>query len=180
VGSPDAEVDIDATLVGSLLAEQHADLAVLGLTALDAGWDNSLWRLGDRLVVRLQCVGRLHHVGDRHSGNFGKGKLPIEVTQRLGEGLRCRTERTVGRRHRVGRPRHRAIMSVAKPPSSTTNESIPNASVSLLRFIAHTSMAAFVAPYTDPSAPVIGGRRINDDSVMNRRRRRSRNRTNSC
>ena len=53
VGSPAAEFDIDAALVGSLLAEQHPDLAVLGLTELDAGWDNSLWRLGDRLVVRL-------------------------------------------------------------------------------------------------------------------------------
>ena len=53
MGSPDAEVDIDAQLVSSLLAHQHPHLAELGLTALDAGWDNSLWRLGERLVVRL-------------------------------------------------------------------------------------------------------------------------------
>lgn len=53
MGSPEAEVDIDAALVRALLAEQHADLAGLPLRALDAGWDNSLWRLGDDLVVRL-------------------------------------------------------------------------------------------------------------------------------
>jgi aminoglycoside phosphotransferase (APT) family kinase protein len=53
VGSPEAEVAIDARLVRSLLADQHPDLADLELVALDAGWDNSLWRLGERLVVRL-------------------------------------------------------------------------------------------------------------------------------
>jgi len=53
VVSPPAEVDIDEGLVRSLLTEQHPDLDHLPLAAENSGWDNSLWRLGDRLVVRL-------------------------------------------------------------------------------------------------------------------------------
>ena len=53
MGSPDAEVDIDVALVESLLSEQHPCLAGLGLEESDSGWDNSLWRLGERLIVRL-------------------------------------------------------------------------------------------------------------------------------
>lgn len=48
-----AEIEVDASLVGALLAEQHPDLAGLGLQEMDAGWDNTLWRLGDELLVRL-------------------------------------------------------------------------------------------------------------------------------
>jgi aminoglycoside phosphotransferase (APT) family kinase protein len=40
-------------MVRSLLVDQHPDLAALPLEPLDAGWDNSLWRLGGQLVVRL-------------------------------------------------------------------------------------------------------------------------------
>lgn len=50
---PPAEVVLDESLVGGLLAEQHPDLAGLPLAAVDAGWDNFLFRLGDELVVRL-------------------------------------------------------------------------------------------------------------------------------
>jgi aminoglycoside phosphotransferase (APT) family kinase protein len=50
---PAAEVDVDASLVRSLLAEQHPDLADLPLTPLAFGWDNAVLRLGDDLVVRL-------------------------------------------------------------------------------------------------------------------------------
>ena len=52
-GTPPAEVPIDATLVRALLRDQHPDLADLPLTAVDAGWDNQMFRLGDRLAVRL-------------------------------------------------------------------------------------------------------------------------------
>jgi aminoglycoside phosphotransferase (APT) family kinase protein len=48
-----AEVEIDTALVSNLLAEQHPDLAHLPLHAVDAGWDNAIFRLGDRLSVRL-------------------------------------------------------------------------------------------------------------------------------
>jgi len=53
VSFPEAEIEISADLVRSLVADQHPDLAGLALTSAGAGWDNSLWRLGDELVVRL-------------------------------------------------------------------------------------------------------------------------------
>jgi aminoglycoside phosphotransferase (APT) family kinase protein len=50
---PAAEVEIDADLVRSLLAEQHPDLADRRLSLVASGWDNVIYRLGDDLVVRL-------------------------------------------------------------------------------------------------------------------------------
>jgi len=47
------ELEIDEHLVRSLLAEQHPDLAGSSLLELDAGWDNTLWRIGDDLLARL-------------------------------------------------------------------------------------------------------------------------------
>ncbi len=52
-GTPPAEVAIDAALVRALLREQHPDLAALPLVAIDAGFDNAIYRLGDGLAVRL-------------------------------------------------------------------------------------------------------------------------------
>jgi aminoglycoside phosphotransferase (APT) family kinase protein len=52
-GTPPAEVPIDAALVAGLLADQHPDLARLPLREVAAGWDNAMFRLGDRLAVRL-------------------------------------------------------------------------------------------------------------------------------
>ena len=51
--SPAAEIEVDEHLVRTLLARQHPDLADLPVTPLDAGWDNTLWRLGEGLLVRL-------------------------------------------------------------------------------------------------------------------------------
>ncbi len=51
---PQAEVEITPALVERLLAEQHPDL--LGgreLAILANGWDNTLVRLGEDLLVRL-------------------------------------------------------------------------------------------------------------------------------
>ena len=50
---PEAEVDISAGLVVRLLSEQHPDLAGLPLTPAANGWDNAIFRLGERLAVRL-------------------------------------------------------------------------------------------------------------------------------
>jgi aminoglycoside phosphotransferase (APT) family kinase protein len=47
------EIEIDESLVRSLLREQHPDLAGLGLRRVVAGWDNEMWRLGEDLAVRL-------------------------------------------------------------------------------------------------------------------------------
>lgn len=53
IGTPSAEVEIDTALVSSLLTNQHPDLAHLPIHAVDSGWDNVLFRLGDRWSVRL-------------------------------------------------------------------------------------------------------------------------------
>ena len=53
IGTPVAELAIDEALVLSLLANQHPDLGQLPLRAVDAGWDNVMFRLGDELAVRL-------------------------------------------------------------------------------------------------------------------------------
>ncbi|MDB5343992.1 MAG: srkA [Schlesneria sp.] len=53
MGTPAAEHHIDEALVRSLLLDQHPDLAQLPIQQVDAGWDNAMFRLGDRLAVRL-------------------------------------------------------------------------------------------------------------------------------
>lgn len=53
IGTPLAEVAIDVHLVRRLLEKQHPDLADLPIYPVDAGWDNAMFRLGDRLSVRL-------------------------------------------------------------------------------------------------------------------------------
>ncbi len=53
IGMPESEFKIDTNLVYSLLVEQHPDLAKLTIHQIDSGWDNAMFRLGDRLSVRL-------------------------------------------------------------------------------------------------------------------------------
>jgi len=50
---PPAEVEIDADLVRRLLEAQHPDLAGRPLMRVGEGWDNTMFRLGEDLVVRL-------------------------------------------------------------------------------------------------------------------------------
>ena len=50
---PAADVAIEISLVRALLNQQHADLAHLPLVDVGSGWDNSLYRLGADLAVRL-------------------------------------------------------------------------------------------------------------------------------
>jgi aminoglycoside phosphotransferase (APT) family kinase protein len=50
---PAADIEIDETLVRSLLRGQHPDLAHLPLQSMDSGWDNAMFKLGDELAVRL-------------------------------------------------------------------------------------------------------------------------------
>lgn len=51
--TPPAELELDPDLVHRLLLEQHPDLTHLPIQLMDAGWDNTMFRLGDRLSVRL-------------------------------------------------------------------------------------------------------------------------------
>lgn len=50
--TPPADIRTDAPLVARLLGEQHPDL-VGELRLVSDGWDNQLYRLGDRLAVRV-------------------------------------------------------------------------------------------------------------------------------
>jgi aminoglycoside phosphotransferase (APT) family kinase protein len=51
--TPAADIPIDESLVARLLAQQHPDLAGEHLRLVTNGWDNVLYRLGEKLVVRL-------------------------------------------------------------------------------------------------------------------------------
>lgn len=51
--SPSAEYSLDETGVRDLLRRTSPDLAGLPLRLFADGWDNSMWRLGSELVVRL-------------------------------------------------------------------------------------------------------------------------------
>ena len=53
IGTPIAELEIDAALVYRLLEEQHPDLKHLPIHLVDVGWDNAIFRLGGQLSVRL-------------------------------------------------------------------------------------------------------------------------------
>jgi aminoglycoside phosphotransferase (APT) family kinase protein len=53
IGTPVSEIQIDAALVYRLLEEQHPDLTHLPIRLADSGWDNAMFRLGDRWSVRL-------------------------------------------------------------------------------------------------------------------------------
>ena len=53
IGTPEADFQISASLVRALLEQQHPDLAGLPIQPLDAGWDNTMFRLGDQYCVRL-------------------------------------------------------------------------------------------------------------------------------
>lgn len=52
-GTPPPEIPIDTNLVQKLVAEQFPTLGHLPIEEVDAGWDNSMFRLGDYLAVRL-------------------------------------------------------------------------------------------------------------------------------
>jgi aminoglycoside phosphotransferase (APT) family kinase protein len=50
---PSAEIEVDATLVEQLVREQHPDLIDDAITEIPSGFDNTIWRLGDSLVIRV-------------------------------------------------------------------------------------------------------------------------------
>ncbi len=50
---PAAEVDITDQIVADLVRSQHPDLAHLRVSRFAEGWDNTLFRLGERYLVRV-------------------------------------------------------------------------------------------------------------------------------
>lgn len=53
ISTPSAELHISRELVQQLINEQRPDLAQLPIQQFAAGWDNTNYRLGEQLVVRL-------------------------------------------------------------------------------------------------------------------------------
>lgn len=51
--TPTPDFNVDASLVYNLLAEQHPDLKHLKISLVDSGWDNTIFRLGEELCVRM-------------------------------------------------------------------------------------------------------------------------------
>lgn len=88
IGTPAAEFAIDGALVAELLAQQHPDLAHLPLRAIDAGWDNALFRLGDQLAVRLPrraiAAPLIVHEQTWLPRLAGRLPLPIPAPSRIG------------------------------------------------------------------------------------------------
>jgi aminoglycoside phosphotransferase (APT) family kinase protein len=82
-------LEIDESLVRSLLNEQHPDLAVLDLRLVDGGWDNQQWRLGDELAVRMPRTPRapdLLRIEQRWLPELApRLPLPIPTPVRIGE-----------------------------------------------------------------------------------------------
>ena len=50
---PSAEIEVDAALVTRLVQSQHPDLISASIHEESSGFDNTMWRLGDDLVVRI-------------------------------------------------------------------------------------------------------------------------------
>ena len=51
--TPDADIDVSSELVQRLLRDQHPELADLPLELVANGWDNTIYRLGRDLLVRV-------------------------------------------------------------------------------------------------------------------------------
>lgn len=87
--TPASEYEIDATLVSRLIEEQHPDLADLPLRETETGWDNAMFRLGDRLAVRLPrraAAARLITNEQRWLPNLAKSlTLPVPEPYRIGK-----------------------------------------------------------------------------------------------
>lgn len=85
---PVTEVPIDTALVHNLLLEQHPDLAHLPLRALEEGWDNAVFRLGDDLAIRLprrSVTARLIDNEQRWLPDLApRLPLPVPVPVRIG------------------------------------------------------------------------------------------------
>lgn len=53
LGTPSAEIEIDAALLHSLLLDQHPDLAHQPVETFETGWDNVMFRIGRQLLARM-------------------------------------------------------------------------------------------------------------------------------
>jgi len=86
-------VEVDERLVRSLLREQHPDLAGLRLDPVAGGWVNQLWRLGDKLAVRLPRTPRAASLLRNEQRWLpvlaSRLPLPVPTPVRIGEPSAC-------------------------------------------------------------------------------------------
>lgn len=89
IGTPVPDRDIDPSLVSRLLAEQHPDLVHLPIQLTDAGCDNAMFRLGDRLVARLPrrnvAAALIEHEQTWLPQLANRLPIPVPVPYRLGK-----------------------------------------------------------------------------------------------
>ncbi|AJT41115.1 aminoglycoside phosphotransferase family protein [Psychromicrobium lacuslunae] len=85
---PAAEVELNEILVAQLLREQHPDLAHLPIHTLANGWDNSVFRLGKDLLIRLprrEIAAQLILNEQQYLGQIAQlSSLKLPVPLRLG------------------------------------------------------------------------------------------------
>ena len=85
---PAAGIDVTVDLVRALLTDQHPDLAALELAPLAHGWDNAVWRLGDRYTLRLprrsEAAGLVEHEQRWLPVLAPRLPLPIPAPARVG------------------------------------------------------------------------------------------------
>ena len=88
IGTPISELEIDTVLVSNLL-KQHPDLSHLPIQLLDSGWDNVMYRLGDKLSVRLprrQAAAKLiEHEQTWLPQIADRLTIPVPVPYRVGQ-----------------------------------------------------------------------------------------------
>ena len=85
---PAAELDLTPDLAARLLTEQHPDLADLAMSPLSRGWDNTMFRLGDELTIRLphrRLAEQLLVAEQRWLPKLGpRLPLPVPIPVRIG------------------------------------------------------------------------------------------------
>jgi aminoglycoside phosphotransferase (APT) family kinase protein len=88
-GTPKSELEINKALVIDLLQEQHPDLSNLPIQLLDSGWDNVMFRLGEKLSIRLprrQAAAKLiEHEQTWLPQIADRLTIPVPVTYRIGQ-----------------------------------------------------------------------------------------------
>ena len=88
IGTPISELEIDTVLVSHLL-KQHPDLEHLPIQLLDSGWDNVMYRLGDKLSIRLprrQAAAKLiEHEQTWLPQIADRLTIPVPVPYRIGQ-----------------------------------------------------------------------------------------------
>lgn len=89
MGTPQSEITVDIPLIRRLLEEQHPDLAQLPLSLVDEGWDNAMFRLGDRLSVRLPrrqiAAALIEHEQTWLPQLADQLPIPVPATYRIGQ-----------------------------------------------------------------------------------------------